>query len=357
MTKRRMIDPSFWQSESMSRLTTDQRFLFIGLFSNADDQGRLKGHPALIRNAVYPFDNPDLAKIQADLDAVEAAGSITQYCVDGRALIQINGWWDYQAPSWAYPSEIPAPEGWSDRLRYRKNDKVCKQNWAGAGGFGQDGSSSDDDEPPQPAATDGEQGPEPTGKDAEKDDITTDDLGKALPKALGKATEIEIGLEIGLEIEPKEESLGVACPREAPQRGSPPSLGPLTLKFLEICQQDFDFVSSMPKLKRQMTATLRLLVKKKADVTALVDFERWRSRYHWTRGSPPTMAQVGEFWGDYENWIRAGKPEKVTTDNGDQRRHRKGERAVDGDQAPESARDRGSPGSAARAAAVASRSR
>ena len=51
-----MIDPTIWQSESMAELTRDQRLLFIGLFSNADDQGRLRGNPNLIRSQIFPFD-------------------------------------------------------------------------------------------------------------------------------------------------------------------------------------------------------------------------------------------------------------------------------------------------------------
>ena len=57
MPTRRMIDPEIWQSETIAALTRDQRLLFIGLFSNADDQGRLRAHPALIRSLVFPYDD------------------------------------------------------------------------------------------------------------------------------------------------------------------------------------------------------------------------------------------------------------------------------------------------------------
>ena len=40
MARRRMIDPNFWESEDVSRLSLFARLLFIGMISNADDEGR-----------------------------------------------------------------------------------------------------------------------------------------------------------------------------------------------------------------------------------------------------------------------------------------------------------------------------
>lgn len=353
MTKRRMIDPAFWQSESMAHLTTDQRFLFIGLFSNADDQGRLKGHPALIRNAIFPFDDPSLSKIQDDLNAIEAIGSITQYKAGGKTLIQINGWWDYQSPPWAYPSEIPAPEGWQDRLKYRKDSKVIMDNWNSDGGFCDD----DNDEPHQPEPPK-QQPPQGGTQDKSKPD-DDNPLGKALGNALPKATELELelGIELGTGLEKGGESSGVVPTHvcETPKNAPPPP-GPVATKVLEICKLDYGFVLSTPKLKKQYLSTLRFLERKKAGVPELDVFDQWQSTHHWTRGSPPTLTQVGQFWGEFESWIKAGKPEKVSNDN-DNKRTAQSQRAANSAQKSGSAGERGAPGSAARAAANASRSR
>lgn len=182
MSKRRMIDPSFWQSESIAQLTLQQRYLFIGLFSNADDQGRLRGHPALIRNAVFPFDEISFDQIKADLQAIAATGSIIIYQVDGKDCIQITGWWDYQKPQWAYPSEIAAPGGWNDRLRYRQNNDVITSNWNG------EADSDNGSEPDEP----GPELPPNNGNGLPKS------LPKALPISLPKAPELEI--ELGIEL-------------------------------------------------------------------------------------------------------------------------------------------------------------
>lgn len=191
MPKRRMIDPSLWTSESLATLPIEQRYLFIGLFSNADDQGRLRAHPALVRNLVFPYENPPLENVQTGLDALDAIGSILLYDVDGKTYLQILGWWDYQKPAWAYPSDIPAPDGWQDRLRYREDNQVKTHNWNGQ--------------------------LESCDQESESDNALGKDLGKALgkdlpvrvgkdlPTSLGKpspiATELELELELDTAIE------------------------------------------------------------------------------------------------------------------------------------------------------------
>ncbi len=161
MPSRRMIDPGLWQSYTMAKLTRNQRLLFIGLFSNADDQGRLKGHPLFIRSVVFPFDDIALDEIERDLAAIEAIGSIQPYKMDGEIYIQLVGWWDYQAPQWAYPSRIVAPPGWADRLRYRKGGEVHHVQWDGQGGFV--AIAQDDSQEPSDAL------PNALGKDLGKD--------------------------------------------------------------------------------------------------------------------------------------------------------------------------------------------
>ncbi len=129
MSTRRMIDPAFWQSARVAALSFEHRYLFIGLISNADDQGRMKAHPALIRSKVYPYDDIQLAPIEDGLRAIEEQGGIVLYEVDGTAYLQIRKWWTYQNPSWAWPSDHPAPDGWHDRLKYRRGNEVVTENW------------------------------------------------------------------------------------------------------------------------------------------------------------------------------------------------------------------------------------
>lgn len=130
MPTRRMIEPSFWQSESMGRLTIRQRLMFIGMFSNADDQGRLRASAPIVRASILPFDDVSLSDIEADILAIEREKCIKLYTVNDARYAQVLNWWTYQTPQWAYPSLIPKPDGWSDRLRFRQSNEVITENWS-----------------------------------------------------------------------------------------------------------------------------------------------------------------------------------------------------------------------------------
>ena len=129
MTKRRMIHDCLWKSEGLAELTIRQRLLWVGLITTSDDQGRGKAHPHLIRSMIFPFDTISPTEIQDDLQAIADEEMIIVYTAKKKAYYQIVNWWEYQQPQWAYPSEYPAPDGWTDRLRYRKDGHVLTENW------------------------------------------------------------------------------------------------------------------------------------------------------------------------------------------------------------------------------------
>jgi hypothetical protein len=132
MARRRMIDPNFWQSEDVSKLTIRQRLLFIGIFSNADDEGKLRGNPAFVRSAVFPYEDFTLRDIEDDLNKVESIGSIHQYEVEGSKYIRLINWKKFQRVDKPQGSVIPDPvendskndsENYS-RLKERKGKEV-----------------------------------------------------------------------------------------------------------------------------------------------------------------------------------------------------------------------------------------
>jgi len=92
--------------------------------------------------------------------------------------------------------------------------------------------------------------------------------------------------------------------------------GPLASALLEICCQDFGFVSGNKKLNTAMINTLKLLDRKNATPELIREFDVWRVAHHWTRDGPPTLAQVGEFWGQFEKWVQAGRPAPEVIENG-----------------------------------------
>lgn len=57
MARRRMIVPEIWQSESFAQLSILAKLVFIGLFSNADDEGRGIANPVYIKSILFPYDD------------------------------------------------------------------------------------------------------------------------------------------------------------------------------------------------------------------------------------------------------------------------------------------------------------
>jgi uncharacterized phage protein (TIGR02220 family) len=105
-----MIDPNFWQSEDVSKLTIRQRLLLIGLFSNADDEGKLRGNPAFIRSIVFPYEDFTSKEIETDLEAIESIGTIKIYEVNGSRYIKLKNWRKFQRVEKPQPSMIPDPD-------------------------------------------------------------------------------------------------------------------------------------------------------------------------------------------------------------------------------------------------------
>jgi hypothetical protein len=126
---RRMITSAIWTDAEYAALTMRQRLLWIGILTNADDQGRLVGHPGMVRSLVFPLDDVPLSEIDSDLTCFAALQWVLLYDAGGKRYIQILKWWQHQQMRWAAPSVYPAPSGWTDRVHYRKGEDVVQDNW------------------------------------------------------------------------------------------------------------------------------------------------------------------------------------------------------------------------------------
>ncbi|MEW6188789.1 MAG: hypothetical protein AB1466_01565 [Actinomycetota bacterium] len=109
MARRRMMDPNFWGNEKVAKWNFRQRLLFLGLVSNADDEGRLTGHPDFLRGTIFPYDNVKQTTIARDLEQLRLSGSIILYKNSNRSYIQITNWHKYQRINRPKPSKIPPP--------------------------------------------------------------------------------------------------------------------------------------------------------------------------------------------------------------------------------------------------------
>lgn len=127
---RRLIDPGILQNEKFGMLPPMARLLLMGLVISADDQGRGKAHPALLRSLIFPYDDVLLTDIADWLALVETNGTIRLYTIGEKEYYQLLNWWQYQAHQYARPSEFPRAPGWHDRVRYTLTKGVIVTcNW------------------------------------------------------------------------------------------------------------------------------------------------------------------------------------------------------------------------------------
>jgi len=107
MARKRMIDPGFWSSQEMGKLSRDARLFYIGLWNHADDEGRTKAHPSLLRSEIFPYDDVSLEFI-ANLKK-ELSKQVQWYEIKGSQYGWIKEFLDHQTINRPYPSKIPKP--------------------------------------------------------------------------------------------------------------------------------------------------------------------------------------------------------------------------------------------------------
>ncbi len=127
---KRMLDGNIWANEKFSDLPPMAALLQIGLINLADDQGRMKAHPAYLRSQIFPYRNVTANQISQWLALIVANGTAITYKVDDKEYIQLANWWDYQSHTFAAPSEYPRPDGWQDRVRFTGKSRIIYTcNW------------------------------------------------------------------------------------------------------------------------------------------------------------------------------------------------------------------------------------
>lgn len=95
MARIRAIKPDFFLDESLAELPAMTRLLFIGLWTLADKDGLLEDRPKRIKASLLPYDATDVEPLLA---ALNAAGFVTRYEVDGVACIAIRNFAKHQRP-------------------------------------------------------------------------------------------------------------------------------------------------------------------------------------------------------------------------------------------------------------------
>lgn len=107
MARRRMIDPNFWQSEDISRLSPFARLLFIGMISNADDEGRGRANINYLKSTIFPYDDIRVAEVDKALSEISHNTSVVVYEVAHSRYYAFTNWKKWQRVDKPQDSIIP----------------------------------------------------------------------------------------------------------------------------------------------------------------------------------------------------------------------------------------------------------
>lgn len=95
MARSRNIKPGFFCNEVLAEMDFATRLLFIGLWTEADRDGKLEDRPKKIKMALFPDDSVD---VDSMLNVLHVGDLITRYSVGALKVIKINAWAKHQSP-------------------------------------------------------------------------------------------------------------------------------------------------------------------------------------------------------------------------------------------------------------------
>lgn len=109
MARIRSVKPTIWQDEEFGTASHEARLLFIGLITQADDDGRMVGAARLIWSLIYPWEDFDGEVLEERLCELEDRHLIQRYAKEGKSYIALPSWHKHQKISHRTPSKFPKP--------------------------------------------------------------------------------------------------------------------------------------------------------------------------------------------------------------------------------------------------------
>lgn len=105
-----MIDPEIWTDERFAVLSEGEQVLFIALFSQADDEGRLEWSPAQIKYRCFPASQHFPNVFEDRKNILVRSGLAYEFQSNGRVYLILPGWFKTQKIERAALSKIPDPQ-------------------------------------------------------------------------------------------------------------------------------------------------------------------------------------------------------------------------------------------------------
>lgn len=108
MARKRMIDPDFWTDEKLGLCKRDERLFFMGLISNADDEGRGRGNLKLLKATIFPYDEDIKVKdMEQMVCSLMSKGMAYFYVVDGQDFYYLPNFLKHQTINKPTTSNLP----------------------------------------------------------------------------------------------------------------------------------------------------------------------------------------------------------------------------------------------------------
>jgi hypothetical protein len=126
VARSRNIKPTFFTNEYLAELSPLARLLFIGLWCQADREGRLQDRPKRLKIDILPYDNCDVDILLDDLQK-SRGDFIKRYEVEGNKYIQIINFSKHQNP---HKKEVAStiPEYKPDSALYKHHARTVQES-------------------------------------------------------------------------------------------------------------------------------------------------------------------------------------------------------------------------------------
>lgn len=147
MARIRTVKPDFWADEKLASVSRDARLFFIGLFNFADDEGRLRGSPLLLRSQVFPYDLD--VDTESLLRVLVEKSLIVRYEVAAESYVFVRNFSKHQKIDRPSPSVLPDPPR---EVSTRPRRKLDEASLLEGKGREEEGSGKEGRAPPAAAA-------------------------------------------------------------------------------------------------------------------------------------------------------------------------------------------------------------
>lgn len=110
MARIRQLKPEFWTDDKIASLSRDARLLFLGLWTEADDDGRLVDSTKLLAGSLFPFDDDVTPKkLGGWLDEIIAIGLAVRYTRGAASYLYVANFKKHQKIAHPRRSSLPDP--------------------------------------------------------------------------------------------------------------------------------------------------------------------------------------------------------------------------------------------------------